>query len=390
MSDIPKLVLDPRNEEDIVEQMIARTYIASDGLLSDFTAGNAVRAIFEGQAYAQAEMLYYLNLLPEALALEVMRLAGVNRALGAKSLATLTFRLSAPLNTVFFLPLGYSVPWSTTAWVLQTSLTIPAGTLSATVACESAKEGTLYNVPSFAINITNPGLNFVSSIYNADASTGGLDIESVESLVSRSNQALRYRNTLVTAEDLEEAVRIRLGFGSVAKCVPLLTASKDLYKPGHAHLFCLGAGLTVPSQALLSELQRDIRARSFIGSSIWVSSISLMPVEMGVSILVDTFDYEINQRIFDAMERYFDPSTYELGQAVVARRTSVVVGSVQGVVEVFYTGSAYEDDIGNQVPSLALTSPWHTPKLVLLNIGQTNKDGDTFSSNLSFGLGDQG
>ena len=70
---IPKLVLDPANEGDLIAMTYDRIKSASGGVINDFRSGTTIAALVEGQTFALAELLYYVNLLPEAIAIEVFR-----------------------------------------------------------------------------------------------------------------------------------------------------------------------------------------------------------------------------------------------------------------------------------------------------------------------------
>jgi hypothetical protein len=55
---LPSVDLDPRNEAAIVQAASQRVYQASGQTLNDFSAGNPLAALLEGQAFAQGEHRY--------------------------------------------------------------------------------------------------------------------------------------------------------------------------------------------------------------------------------------------------------------------------------------------------------------------------------------------
>jgi hypothetical protein len=59
------LQLDPRNTSALVRDTQTKIFLESDGSLNDFSPASPLSAIVEGQAYAQNELLYYLNSLPD-------------------------------------------------------------------------------------------------------------------------------------------------------------------------------------------------------------------------------------------------------------------------------------------------------------------------------------
>ena len=73
---IPSIILDPRNEDEVILSAYDRVRSASNGIINDFSLSSPIAALIEGQAFVQMELLWYLNQLPTALALEVFRLLG--------------------------------------------------------------------------------------------------------------------------------------------------------------------------------------------------------------------------------------------------------------------------------------------------------------------------
>ncbi|MEH1803214.1 MAG: hypothetical protein V7L13_29440 [Nostoc sp.] len=55
------IILDPRNETDIVEQAKLKVYNASGGQLNDFTENSPIAALIQGQAFAGAELLLHIQ-----------------------------------------------------------------------------------------------------------------------------------------------------------------------------------------------------------------------------------------------------------------------------------------------------------------------------------------
>jgi ATP-dependent Lon protease len=65
-SPLPSVSIDPRNEAQLVQEASQRVYEASNQTLNDFSAGNPLAALLEGQAFAQGEFLICNKyLLPE-------------------------------------------------------------------------------------------------------------------------------------------------------------------------------------------------------------------------------------------------------------------------------------------------------------------------------------
>ena len=89
-SPLPSVNLDPRNEAQLVQQATQRVYQASGQTLNDFSAGNPLAALLEGQAFAQGEFLFYANQLPQSILIEWLGpFLGAMRRLGTPSVARL-------------------------------------------------------------------------------------------------------------------------------------------------------------------------------------------------------------------------------------------------------------------------------------------------------------
>ena len=100
------LQLDSRNTEALVRALQTRIYLESGGELNDFTPASPLSAITEGQAFAQAELLYYLNNLPEAFSLQWLRQLGVQRKIGSRALVDVTFYKVPGYQRVLIIPKG--------------------------------------------------------------------------------------------------------------------------------------------------------------------------------------------------------------------------------------------------------------------------------------------
>ena len=100
------LQLDSRNTDAMVRALQTKIFLESGGTLNYFTPASPLAAIAEGQAFAQAELLYYLNNLPEAFSLQWLRQLGVQRKVGSRTLADVTFYKVPGYQRVLIIPRG--------------------------------------------------------------------------------------------------------------------------------------------------------------------------------------------------------------------------------------------------------------------------------------------
>lgn len=332
--EIPKLVLDPQNEDQLVTLAYNRIREASNGKLTDFRSGSPLAALVEGQVFVTAELLYYLNMLPEALALETFRLLGVTRNGGTAASGYLRFLLSAPLASSFVINAGYSIAYSDSYFILQEQLLIPVGATEADVLVQAARTGSDLNVPAFGLYVSSPNINYLQAIYNVEAITGGSDIESLPSTIDRAQQVLRSRDVLVSVTDYELAAQALLGDGSRALAIPFLSSDKETESVGQVHLFVVDASGTPASQGTCDTIKAALGQRVFAASQVWVSPCELdslsIEVTAGVTELSETLADDIAQAVYD----YLSPLTYTWGSKVKTNEIAYNVRQVLGVTEI--------------------------------------------------------
>lgn len=358
--DIPRIILDPENEEEVIRQAYERIQAASDNTLTDFSAGSPIAALIEGQAFVYAELLWFLNRLPEALALEVLRLSGVSRSPGTKARGRLHFLLSAPISSDFILSQGFLVPYKESGYVTTEALVIPAGSLEGSASIEAVSEGRAYNAPGFAIAGGGQGMSYLQSVYNPDPITGGSDLEPLDELLRRSQRALRTRNVLVTAEDYESKAEELLGYGSRATVFPLIAADRITEKAGNVHVFLAGVDGKPPSTETCQTIQRDLKALSFAGASVWVSPVALSPVTVDAVVRVPQLSQGIADDCYRVVADYLSPLQFPLGSSIRIKELEYLVRSVQEVKEVVTLL------INSQAVNIPMPNKYTTPELETL------------------------
>jgi uncharacterized phage protein gp47/JayE len=381
--DIPKLVLDPDDDEALRFQAIARTQAASNNVLTDWTIGSPLSALIEGEVFCVSELLWYLNLLPEALALEVLRLHGVSRSPGTAATGTLTFLLTVPLVTPYVLNAGYQVnAGNGTSYTLTSQLYIAPGALDGTVTVEASTLGSAGNVGAYGLSVA-PALNGVQAIYNVEPLTGGTDLEPLESLLARAQLAYRTRGALVSASDFEEHGQSLLGTGSKVICVPLLTSNKLDKQAGNIHLFLVGADGKPPSFGTCQSIRADMLPLVFAGASLWVSPVALLPINLEITCKVEALGQEQAQNIYEAVKTYLSPLNLPIGSAVSLKNLEYMIRSVPGTLEL---GTVL---INREASSAQMPEEYYSPDLQAVSVALIDPSG--FEDVYYFGddLGDQ-
>ncbi|NDC40619.1 MAG: hypothetical protein EBZ77_03570 [Chitinophagia bacterium] len=319
--------LDPRTEATLVEYALDRVYTASGGTLNSFAASSPARALIEGQAFAGAELLYYLNQLPEAMALAYLQIAGIQQILGTSAIATLTFTLTAPLTTAYTIPIGYEVSTSgNLKFTTDTNLIISAGNISGTVTATAAAIGSTYNVGAYTITRLSQALAYLASVTNTEPASGGTDGETVDQTKSRAFAAIRRRG-LISADDYEEETRSLLGPGSIAKAIGNLAADKVSTRAGSVHVFCLNPDGQTLSTAQLGTIQAALQAKSNITIAVYTSSVDVQDITVRVVAKLPSGQnpQTLADDINDKLSAYLKPGNLPLGETILVKELEYLV-----------------------------------------------------------------
>jgi len=340
------LQLDPRNTPALVRDMQTKIFLASQGQLNDFSPASPLSALVEGQAYAQSELLYYLNALPEAYTLQWLRQLGIQRSIGAKAAAEVTFTKTSGFTRTVIIPAGTIVSTANRLnFVLKNEVKIGDSLNSASGIVSAEKWGTAYNVPALSIEKINVNILGLNSVTNNAAAQGGKDLESIETMKSKAFSLLRRRG-LISAEDYENELRILAPDASIIK---VLTYEEMLNINSESTsgivVVCVG---DQDGKELQQSIRQDI-VKSFnkkvpLGTSVSLMSPTITPIETSVSIEYDDSEYsgglgfyasQINTLLTDRL----NPQTIDLGGGIDYQ-------------EVF--NEIYELDVVNKIKSLSI------------------------------------
>lgn len=311
----------PADPKLLLQAMFDSCYTASDRTLNDFSAASPIAALYEGHLFAVLEHLYYTNKLPAVMAVEFLKIAGIQRRLGKAAQVILTFTLSAPLGNPFYLSAGYLVSDSSNSYNFFTdsNLVIPAGAISGIVSATAENLGPLYNLPAYTIKNLSESRAFLQSVINTEPATGGIDEETMDQARVRGFVTLRRRG-LTSADDYEQEAKLLLGEGSVAHAVGLLGADKITFEKGAVHLFCLNPDGTFLNQAQINSLQIALTTggKAPIGVRVYISSIELVPLEIYAitSLLPGSNPEAIALTIWQRLQDYLRPGNLPLGQTI--------------------------------------------------------------------------
>lgn len=333
----------PAEPAEILTAMQDTCYVTSDRKLNDFSAASPITALYEGHLFAILELLYYANKLPSAMAVEFLKIVGIQRRLGASANVTLTFTLSAPLGTPFYLNDGYMVSDSTNTYNFYTDeqLIIPPGAIAGEVAATAENLGTAYNLPAYSITNLSETRAFLASVVNLSPATGGLDEETEQDARSRGFVALRRRG-LISADDYEQETVAILGAGSVAKAIGQLAADQMTYEKGAVHLFCLNPDGSILGDGQRNELQTALLNKSPIGVAVYASAIDLVELDVFViaQLLQGSNPEAVGMEMRSQLSEYLAPGKLPLGETIKLKELEYVVRN---------TGIAYVQSVSTHV-----------------------------------------
>lgn len=313
------LQLDSRNTSALVRAIQTRINLESGGELNDFTPASPLAAISEGQAFAQAELLYYLNNLPEAFSLQWLRQLGIQRRIGARALVDITFYKVPGYNRVVVIPSGTRVFANNgLSYTLLEEVRILESEDSVTAICRSEKWGSIYNVGEGEINKIEKSFIGLDFLRNNSAATGGKDLESINAMKQRAFEVLSRRN-LTTSLDFENEVSV---LAPEASLIKVLTY-EERYQLSSALsgniVICAGDenGREL-SETTLQYVIESIRNRVTLGTNISIIPPEIIPVDVVIEVYYDpneisgNIDSRSNQ-ILVALQEYINPINLSLG-----------------------------------------------------------------------------
>ena len=299
-SPLPPISIDPRNEAEVVQAASQKVYQASNQTLNDFSAGNPLAALLEGQAFAQGEFLFWANQLPQSILIEWLGpFLGAMRRLGTASVARVLLSVP-PSNTVTVVPAGTSFTTDSNlsggesfTFVSDQEVSIPAGETSVFATVASQYVGSAYNVPANAIVGTSAVNVNGLTVSNPQPSVGGSDVETYEEVQERFFTLIRRPNP-VSSEDWQDFFTDFYGVGTLTSVQPnrpnqgTYNYLTDYLRPnGQVSFFVLG-----PNGVELNQTQLE-RGQNVVNYSVPVENqghlypITLSQVQYNLTLEID-------------------------------------------------------------------------------------------------------
>ena len=293
-SPLPRVDLDPRNETEIVNESAKRVYQASGGAINDFSSGSPLLALLEGQAFAQSELLFWMNQLPDKILVDwIGPFLGAQRKLGESSQVNLRFEIN-PRSTRFVIGQGFIVSTDpnltngvSIEFVTEADLVIPPGSSFGEVTASSVTTGEITNVPSETITSFSEPLVDLVSVTNFEPSFGGEDFETLDEVKERFFSLINRRNP-VSAEDWRGLMEDILGQGTQTVVIPRRSSFEGFNdSPGHFSLFSLNPDGSELTSLQIESAQEIIDNKTPISIKGHLFSSKVFPVEANIDLTFD-------------------------------------------------------------------------------------------------------
>jgi hypothetical protein len=278
---LPEISLDPRNEQQLLEQAAQYAISKSGGQLGNLSPANPLIFLLEAQVFAGAELLWYLNQLPQKLLVTFLNYWGVSVSDGVAATGDLTVTLTGSLATSITLPSGLLFSDGEVLYKSISPVIVPAGSTSATVPVQCTEVGVLGNKPAYTINnIVTPNAYLKTATNPLQFSTG-LDVVGADQAVSGFVDNLRSEQCISEGD----FIRVSQGFLGAGWDVRILANTNPTTSQNEIGTVAVLIGnpknIDTPTATTIA-LQKHLTNKAPITSRVWVSTIQYQPTVIKV------------------------------------------------------------------------------------------------------------
>jgi hypothetical protein len=369
---LPSVSIDPRNEAELVQVASQKVYEASGQTLNDFSSGNPLAALLEGQAFAQGEFLFWANQLPQSILVEWLGpFLGAMRRLGTPAVARLTVTVP-PSDVVTVIPAGTTFTTDpnltggeTFDFITDREISIPPGEDTANITVASQYVGAIYNSPANSITGTSAINVDGLTATNPKPATGGSDVETYQEVQERFFTLIRRRNP-VSSEDWQDFFTDFYGAGTQTSVQPnrpnqgTYNYLADYLRPnGQVSFFVLGPGGVELNEAQLERGQNVVNYSVPVENQGHLYPITLSQVQYNLTVEVDangSFGVNLKDSSLNFRDRLFEILT---PGAVFPSTTDPTVSDVDAA---FY--STFPANTRFVDPHIEVSEAFNTPPLL--------------------------
>jgi hypothetical protein len=369
---LPSVSIDPRNEAEIVQQAAQRVYQTSNQTLNDFSSGNPLAALLEGQAFAQGEFLFWANQLPQSILIEWLGpFLGAMRRLGTPAVARLLLTVP-PADVVTTVPIGTAFTSNANltggeayTFITDQEVIIPAGESQVFATVASQYVGSIYNVAAGTITgVSAINVNGLTAT-NPQPAVGGSDVETYQEVQERFFTLIRRPNP-VSAEDWQNFFIDFYGIGTITSVQPnrpnqgTYNYLTDYLQPnGQASFFVLGPDGVELTQTQLERGQNVVNYSVPIENRGHLYPITLSQVQYNISLAIDAngaFGVDLKDTSLNFRDRLFQ--VLQPGNVF----PPTVDPTVSDVDAAFY--STFDSSTRFVDPHIEVTAAYNTPPLL--------------------------
>jgi len=369
---LPSVSIDPRNEAEIVQQASQVVYDASNQTLNDFSSGNPLSALLQGQSFAQGEFLFWANQLPQSILIEWLGpFLGAMRRLGSSAVAQLVVTIS-PSNTDTVIPTGSNFTTNSQitsgeaiTFITTEQYVIPAGRSTVNITVASEYVGSQYNCPANSITGA-PAIGIAGlSVTNPQPAVGGADVETYDEVQQRFFTLIRRKNP-VSQEDWQGFFEDFYGAGTLTSVQPnrpnegTYNYLTDYILPnGQVSFFVLGPGGVELNQIQLERGQNAVNYAVPIENQGHLYPFTLSQVQYDITLEIDansSFGTNLRDTSLNFRDRLFSILT---PGTVFPATTDPTVSDVDAA---FYNTFGATDRYIN--PHIEISGAYNTPPLL--------------------------
>lgn len=342
-------VLDPDDDELLLAQARAKVAEVSNGLLDP--EHPTVDALLQAQVFLQAELSWYLNLLPQATSLEALALlSDTARSPGTRASGTVVLQRAAARLSDIQIPAGSIFSVLGVQYYFTQAVLLPAGSLSVTAPIEATEIGQSGNAKAFGLTLASTGLPGIDTLYNPEPITGGSDLEPLDEYIERAKSSLWSNGSIISPLDFQREAEAFLGTNSRAIVVPLLNRAKNDKKAGQVHLFLFDGSGTPVSPGTASALKAALEPRAFAGCTINASPGEYRNVLLAIVARTNQASQAVAKGIWEALDRRYSYREAVPGATLTIRQLlhTAWTGDVTEIVSCTLDRSEYDIAMPNE------------------------------------------
>lgn len=371
--------------DELVDKMLERLAILSDGKLADLSVHSPIRVIFEALTLALVEYGYRVNQLPDAILVRLLGLSGMQVSLGNRATGDITIDFTVPLSADFTVPLGTEFfTKEGLTYTNEAAVVIPIGSMSGSVPVVASNVGSQYNVGARTVtNITSTvSLGLISAIYNASPMVGGSNPDNQAQSILRAKSFLSESKSLVTKSDYAMAALQLLPDGS--RVLPIANLSADnlgITTTPTVHTKILKPDFTPLTPTEKTNIYNALIDRVTIGTDLIISDCNVVTYDIKVIVRIETTANpgDVFKSMRERINTYMNPLSWTPKRSLMYKeieylaRDDVQVDFVQGAYIGLPSADTYE------TLNVPMPNEWTFPRLGLFILDMVAPSGVTYS-----------